>query len=112
MRETISVERAAAMAGCYASGSLRPEDVVPAYRDILENVLSAAREEGCDPERIREAEKALKESEGAESSEWWDEACDQLASAAGWLLPEGWWVGGGEGDPTDIGIWGPDPEGE
>jgi len=108
--ETISERAAASLAGSYGHGSCLPEDVLPAYRDALEAILSAARVAECDPERIREAEKALREAEGAEDSEFWTEACDALASAAGWLLPSPYYLGTHEGDGTDIGIFYGDPE--
>ena len=90
-------------AGTVISGTLRPQDLIPAFLAKLE-VLS--------PERARDIERdfplVLSELEHAGEGnmpEAEGELVEALTDALNELAPEGWYFGTLEGDGADFGFW-------
>ena len=86
--------------GSVLTGTLRPEDMLPAFIDALEQLAPDA------PDTVRlRAEVNLLEDRAAFDTERGDEALNDLYVALNDALPEGWRFGAHEGDGADLGVW-------
>ncbi len=103
MMRTIGDVRAAAIAGSYGHGSLRPEDVREAYLAAGGAVAEAAQAEGVECPALREALAELRAADPED--EYLPELCADVADAAAEVLPRPYYVGAHPGDGSDFGVW-------
>lgn len=105
------IEKAVAEYGCYvvSAGSLRPQDLIPAWLDTLRELAPAAYDQLMTPGAGFPAVPSYADED--HDSEWWqsDECSwllnETLFDALNEHAPEGYHFGSHEGDGACFGFW-------
>lgn len=90
--------------GSVISGTMRPQDLIPAFLDELEML-------NCDVFEAMASDRAyIASQEADEDSEWWDSEeagffLDELFNKLNAEAPEGYFFGAHPGDGADYGFW-------
>jgi len=95
--------------GSISHGTLRPQDLIPAFLDAVETYAPAM----IAPFPFVPAHV----EDGGDSSDWWDSEeaqgkLDELFDILSEHAPDGCYFGAHEGDGSDFGFWPIDPEGD
>lgn len=91
-----------------SSGTLRPQDLIPAYLNALRELFPAAYEQVVMPGCGFSAFPSFAQEDP--DSDWWEsEACDwlleSLSDALSENAPDGYYFGAHEGDGACFGFW-------
>ncbi len=91
-----------------SSGTLRPQDTIPAMLDALRELAPAAYEQVVSPGCGFSAFPSYAQDD--HSSEWWQsDDCDSLVASLDDALnehaPDGYHYGSNEGDGASLGFW-------
>lgn len=93
-----------AITGSVSTGTLRLEDLLPAFIDALEQIEPDAEE----TLRLRGVVNHL-DRRGEMDTDEAHETLFELFDALDGAMPEGWRFGAHEGDGADFGVWEYDP---
>jgi hypothetical protein len=93
--------------GTVSHGTLRAEDLLPAYLETFYKLVPPEDRAAFDGQWRPDAvlERACAEGAGTDELEELDELLDDLQRRINDALPEGWYFGCLEGDGSDIGVW-------
>ena len=102
--------------GSVSSGTLRPEDLIPAFIAALDDIKEAYSfdESVTEADRVdkvgRLDDMLAKIETGMEAPGYWDSEevawdMDSLMDELNSFAPEGHYFGGHPGDPADFGFW-------
>jgi len=99
----MKTKKSPAPLGSVSSGTLRPEDLIPAFLDVLRSIRPLRR---ADRKLIREIDAAIEET-GSDFYE--DESAreylDELFTALDSYAPPYFYFGSNPGDGADFGFW-------
>ena len=92
--------------GSISNGTLRPQDLIPAFLDVLAEVDPVAHTQFCLSPRGPIPSHAMEDDD----ADWWQsEECQwrvtDLHDALGEAAPEGYYFGSNPGDGSDFGYW-------
>lgn len=89
--------------GTISSGTLRPEDLIPAYADALSGIRLSAHDRQQVRSIVREYEQCAALGDTDETLN--DDLVDELRMIAENYVPAYCYVGSTDGDGAEIGVW-------